>query len=168
MWQWSYLIWWSPTQTIGLIIVESKNLNSSLDTEVMQNTSHLHRKQVILKDKNQSITSFWIKVFQKTSILIEHQSQSLLISFTEQTISCRNNHILNVILLKWDGTTVIRPIRVWTETFTGCKPLPLSCNAACDHLLCPHQTGSYTEAVRCHPAILRGTGKYNENKRVMH
>lgn len=47
----SNLIRWPTTQAVGLIAVESQHLYSSLDTEVMQDTSHLQRKQVILGDK---------------------------------------------------------------------------------------------------------------------
>lgn len=49
--KWRHLVWWPTTQTIWLIVVESENLNGSLNAEVMQNTSDLQRKQVVLRDK---------------------------------------------------------------------------------------------------------------------
>lgn len=49
--RWMHLVRWPTTQAVGLIAVKSEHLDSSLDTEVMQDTSHFQRKQVILRDK---------------------------------------------------------------------------------------------------------------------
>lgn len=46
-----HLIRWPTTQAVGLIAVQSEHLDSSLDTEVMQDTSHFQRKQIILRGK---------------------------------------------------------------------------------------------------------------------
>lgn len=46
-----HLIRWTPTQAVGLIAVQSEHLDSSLDTEVMQDTSHFQRKQIVLRGK---------------------------------------------------------------------------------------------------------------------
>ncbi len=45
-----HLVRWPTTQAVGLVVVESEHLDSSLDTEVMQDTPHFQRKQVILRD----------------------------------------------------------------------------------------------------------------------
>lgn len=47
----AHLVWRPATEAVRLIVVESEDLNSSLDAEVMQNAAHLQGKQVILLDK---------------------------------------------------------------------------------------------------------------------
>lgn len=49
-----HLIRWPSTQAVWLIVVQSEDLDSSLDAQVMQDTSHFQRKEVILKEKVKS------------------------------------------------------------------------------------------------------------------
>lgn len=50
----THLIGWPSTQAVWLIVVQSEDLDSSLDAQVMQDTSHFQRKEVILKGKVKS------------------------------------------------------------------------------------------------------------------
>lgn len=50
---WLHLVRWPTAQAVGLKDVESKDLNGSLDAEVMQDASHFQGKQVILRDRGE-------------------------------------------------------------------------------------------------------------------
>lgn len=43
-----YLIRGSSPETVGFVAVEAEDLNGPLDAEVMENTAHLQRQQVLL------------------------------------------------------------------------------------------------------------------------
>lgn len=55
----THLIRRPSTQAVWLIVVKSENLDGSLDTEVMQDTSHFQRQEVVLEetDKTSGICS---------------------------------------------------------------------------------------------------------------
>lgn len=54
-----HLIRWPSAQAVWLIVVKAEDLDSSLDTQVMQDTSHFQRKEVILKGKVKTSLICW-------------------------------------------------------------------------------------------------------------
>lgn len=49
-----YLVGGTPPETVGLVGVEAENLNGPFDAEVMENTAHLQRQEVLLGSRNRN------------------------------------------------------------------------------------------------------------------
>lgn len=164
-----HLIRWPTTQAVGLVAVQSEHLDSSLDTEVMQDTSHFQRKQIILRGKVKRQLTAKLKVqlrigavwtlintaalAVKADVRWQRSLCESVTAWTEADVVMWVPHFQIQRMTpehhRWWDTACSNPNRLITFTHS-----PLSCSAACDRPPFPHQTGFYTGAGQCHPAIL--------------
>lgn len=141
----------------------------------MQDTPHLQRKQVILRDKvrHQWLTVKFKQPKQSSAeavstyiIKYNHNSQrgfnrargfSSVTSITDSETRPSLLELNPNVRWQW-SCQIYLSTGSREEAHVSWQHSPLSCSVACDHPPCPHQTGSYTEADQCHPAILWGRG----------
>lgn len=85
-----HLVRWPSTQAVWLVVVQPEDLDSSLDTQVMQDTSHFQRKEVILKGKEKASVICWTAQVETFSVQLHQCDLSSVSSgtHTHSPLSC--------------------------------------------------------------------------------
>lgn len=79
----THLVRRPSTQAVWLVVVQPENLDGSLDTQVMQDTSHFQRKEVILKGKDKASVICWTTHVETFSVQLHQCDLSSVSSGTD-------------------------------------------------------------------------------------